>query len=96
MGFFCRFSPANLFVLLRVFKLETYFQRKKTGRQFKCGMPIAECGLQKKTKKIRNPQSEMTEPMLFPRTPAKGGSSGPQACFFAEKAIAKVKWAKNL
>jgi hypothetical protein len=28
-------------------------------------MPIAECGLKKKTTKIRNPQSEMTEPMPF-------------------------------
>jgi hypothetical protein len=29
--------------------------------------------------------------MLFPRNPAKGGTSGPQACFLAGKRIAKVK-----
>jgi len=28
-----------------------------TGGQLKCGMPIAECGLKKKIKKIRNPKS---------------------------------------
>jgi hypothetical protein len=32
--------------------------------------------------------------MLFPRNPAKGGTSGPQACFFAEKGIEKVKVGK--
>jgi hypothetical protein len=46
--------------------------------------------LKKENQKIRNPQSEMTGPMLFPINPAKGGTSGPQACFLAEKAIAKV------
>jgi len=55
-----------------------------------CGMPIAECGLKKKSKKseIRNPKSEIAGPMLFPRNAL---ASGPQACFFAEKATAKVK-----
>jgi len=33
--------------------------------------------------------------MLFPRNPAKGGTSGPQACFAAEKKIAKVKMGKG-
>jgi predicted metal-binding transcription factor (methanogenesis marker protein 9) len=49
-----------------------------------CGMPIAECGLHKKTKKseIRNPQSEIAESMLFPRNAL---ASGPQACFLAER-----------
>jgi hypothetical protein len=51
-------------------------------------MPIAECGLKKKTKKIRNPQSEITRPMLFSRNAL---ASGPQACFLAEKGTAKVK-----
>jgi len=35
-----------------------------TGGHPNCGMPIAECGLKNKTKKIRNPQSEITGPML--------------------------------
>jgi hypothetical protein len=63
------------------------------GGQFKCGMPIAECGLKKKTKKseIRNPQSEITGPMLFPRNAL---TSGPQACFFPRKRIEKVKVGK--
>jgi hypothetical protein len=34
-------------------------------------------------------------PMLFPRNPAKGGTSGPQACFLAGKRIAKVKVGKD-
>jgi hypothetical protein len=51
-------------------------------------MPIAECRLKKKTKKIRNPQSEIIEPMLFGRNALP---SGLQACSFAEKPIAKVK-----
>jgi hypothetical protein len=50
-------------------------------------MPIAGCGLKRKTKKIRNPKSEIAEPMLFPRNAL---ASGPQACFYAEKATAKV------
>jgi hypothetical protein len=33
----------------------------------------------------------MKEPMLFPRNPAKGGTSGSQACFLAENRLAKVK-----
>jgi hypothetical protein len=45
-------------------------------------MPIAECGLKKKTQKIRNPQSEITGPMLFPHNALP---SRPQACFFGEK-----------
>jgi len=47
-------------------------------------MPIAECGLKKKTKKseIRNPKSEITKPMFFPRN---ARPSGPQACLFEEK-----------
>jgi len=51
--------------------------------------------IEKKPKKseIRNPQSEITEPILFPRNPAIGGTSGPQACFFAEKGTAKVRGA---
>jgi hypothetical protein len=59
-------------------------------------MPIAECGLKKKTKKseIRNPQSEITGPMLFVRNPAKGGTPGPQACFPTGKRVAKVKGGK--
>jgi hypothetical protein len=53
-------------------------------------MPIAECGLKKKTKK--NPKSAIRNnwPILFPRNPANGGTSGSQACFLAEKAITKV------
>jgi hypothetical protein len=44
-------------------------------------MPIAECGLKKKSQKseIRNPKSEITGPMLFPRNALV---SGPQACFY--------------
>jgi hypothetical protein len=53
-------------------------------------MPIAECGVRKKNKKIRNSQSEITGPMLFPCNPANGWTSGPQAWLFAEKAITKV------
>jgi hypothetical protein len=34
------------------------------GPPLNWGMPVAECGLKKKTKKIRNPQSEITGPML--------------------------------
>jgi hypothetical protein len=58
-------------------------------------MPIAECGLQNKTKKceLRNPQSEITGPMLFPRTAL---ASGPRVCFFAEKPMAKVGKRGNL
>jgi hypothetical protein len=33
--------------------------------------------------------------MLFPRNPAKGGTSGPRACFLAEKRLAKVKVSKE-
>jgi hypothetical protein len=47
--------------------------------------------IEKENQKIRNPQSEITGPMLFPRNPAKGGTSGPQACFFAEKETAGGK-----
>jgi len=56
-------------------------------------MLIAECGLKKKTKKseIRNPKSEIPGPMLFPRNALP---SGPQACFFAEEAIARLKVGK--
>jgi len=51
-------------------------------------MPIAECGLKKKPEKseIRNPQSEITGPMLFPHNALP---SGPQA-FFPQKRT-KVK-----
>ena len=31
----------------------------RAGRQPNCGIPIAECGLKRKTQKIRNPQSEI-------------------------------------
>ena len=41
-------------------------------------------------KKPKNPQFEITEPILFLRSPANGGTSGPQACFLAEKGMAKV------
>jgi len=41
---------------------------------------------------IRNPQSEITGRMLFARNALP---SGPQACFFAEKAIAKAKGGKQ-
>jgi hypothetical protein len=53
-------------------------------------MPIAECGLKKKTKK--NPKSEIRNnwPIVFPRNLANGGTPGSQACFLAEKAITKV------
>jgi hypothetical protein len=53
-------------------------------------LQIAECGLKKKTKK--NPKSAIRKnwPILFPRNPANGGTSGSQACFLAEKAITKV------
>jgi len=44
--------------------------------------------LKKKNEKIRNSQSEITGPMLFARNAL---ASGPQACFLAEKPIAKVK-----
>jgi hypothetical protein len=37
----------------------------------------------------------MTGPMLFPRNPAKGGTSGPQAWFGAEKGLLKMKVGKN-
>jgi len=49
--------------------------------------------IEKKTRKseIRNAQSEITGPMLFPRNAL---ASGPQACFFAEKATSKVKVSK--
>jgi len=53
-----------------------------------CGMPIAECGLKKKIKKIRNPKSEITGPMLFPHNAL---ASEPQASFFGEKGAAKAK-----
>jgi hypothetical protein len=33
--------------------------------------------------------------MLFVHNPAKGGTSGPQACFLAGKRIAKVKGVKS-
>jgi hypothetical protein len=33
--------------------------------------------------------------MLFPRNPAKGGTSGPQAWFGAEKGLFKVKVGKT-
>jgi hypothetical protein len=33
--------------------------------------------------------------MLFPRNPAKGGTSGPQACLFGEKPAAEVKVGKS-
>jgi hypothetical protein len=57
-------------------------------------MPIAECGLKKKTKKseIRNPQSEIPGPMLFARNAL---APGPQACFPRGKRVAKVKVGKN-
>jgi hypothetical protein len=51
-----------------------------------CGLQIAECGLKKKTKKIRNPQSEITGPMLFARNAL---APGPQACFFRRKGDGK-------
>jgi hypothetical protein len=37
-----------------------------------------------KKSEIPNLQSEIAGPMLFPRNPAKGGTSGPQARFGAE------------
>jgi hypothetical protein len=47
--------------------------------------------LKKKLKpELRNSKSEMEGPMLFPRNPARAGTSGPQACFLAEKRVAKV------
>jgi len=55
---------------------------KKKGLPLNCGMSIAECGLKKF---LKNPKSEISGPMLFPRNPAKGGTSGFQACFFAER-----------
>jgi hypothetical protein len=55
-------------------------------------MPIAECGLKKKTQRIRNPQSEITGPMLFPRNTL---SFGPQACFSAEKNRTEMKGGKG-
>jgi hypothetical protein len=50
--------------------------------------------IEKKAKKseIRNPKSEITGPMLFPRNTL---ASGPQVCFFAEKETAKVKGGKK-
>jgi hypothetical protein len=53
-------------------------------------MPIAECGLKKKTKKseIRDPKSEITEPMLFPRNAL---APGPQASFFIGKKTKKIQ-----
>jgi hypothetical protein len=57
MRYFCRFFPANLFVLLRVFKMETYFQRKR-----RAGNLNAECrlrdGKRKKNSEIRISKSE--------------------------------------
>jgi hypothetical protein len=50
-------------------------------------MRIADC---KRTPK--NPQSEITGPMLFARNAL---ASGPQACFLTEKAIAKGKAGKG-
>jgi hypothetical protein len=55
-------------------------------------MPIAECGLKKKTKKIRNPQSEITGPMLFPRNTLP---CEPQACSSAERNRSEVKGGKG-
>jgi len=55
-------------------------------------MPIAECGLKKKAKKIRNPKSEITGPMVFSRNAL---ASGPQACFSTGKRTAKVKGKKK-
>jgi hypothetical protein len=56
-------------------------------------MAIAECGLKKKTKKIRNPKSAIrnngADALCNP--PA----SGPQACFYPEKRIEKVKMGKG-
>jgi hypothetical protein len=52
----------------------------------------ADCKRKPKKSEIRNPQSEIAEPMLFPRNAL---ASGPQACFFAEKARAKVKVGKE-
>jgi len=56
-------------------------------------MPIAECGLKKKTKKseIRNPKSEIPGPMLFPQN---APASWPQDCLLAEKGIIKMKGGK--
>jgi len=42
----------------------------------------------------KNPKCKINEPMLFPRNPAKGGTSGPQACFFAEKIKNKSEGSK--
>jgi hypothetical protein len=44
-----------------------------TGSRHTCGFGIVECGFNKP----KNPQFEITEPMLVPRNPAKGGTSGP-------------------
>jgi hypothetical protein len=41
-------------------------------------------GKKAKKSEIRNPKSEITGPMLFPRNPANGGTSWPQDSLLAE------------
>jgi hypothetical protein len=71
--------------------------REKSMRHFSffgpggpSGLRIVDCGMriEKKLKKseIRNSKSEMEGPMLFP---CNALTSGPQACFFAEKKTQK-------
>jgi len=47
----------------------------KGGQSFK--LRNADCGMRIVKENQINPKSEITAPMLFPRNPAKGGTSGP-------------------
>jgi len=58
----------------------------KGGQSFK--MRNADWGMRIVKENQKNPKSEITESMLFAHNAL---ASGPQACFFAEKTIAKVK-----
>ena len=55
-------------------------------------MRIADCGMRIE-KNPKNPKSEIAGPVLFPYNAL---ASGPQACFFAERAIEKVTVGMNL
>jgi len=57
-----------------------------------CRMRNADCKRKPKKSAMRNPQSEITRPMLFSRNAL---ASEPQAYFLAKKEIAKMKGGKD-